>query len=58
MIGIIGLLGGALWGWRVASKAGGDAGDKAQYAAAFGLAFFLLAMGISVVIDRMGWFGL
>jgi hypothetical protein len=57
MIAIVGLLIGAFWGWRVATKADGNTADKAQYAAAFGLAFFLIAMGASVMIDRMGWFG-
>jgi len=46
---------GALYGWIKAGKFGGNRMDKAQYAAAHGLAFFLVALVITIIADLKGW---
>ena len=50
---ILGIL-GAIWGGLKARKSGGNRKDIAQYAASFGIAFFLLGMILTVLADR--WF--
>lgn len=45
----------AVLGWIRAGKAGGKTADKAQYAAAHGLAGFILGLVITVIVDWQGW---
>lgn len=44
-----------LIGWRRAAGRGGNASDRWQYAAAHGIAAFLLGMILMTVAARMGW---
>ncbi|MDB6177845.1 hypothetical protein PAF17_10060 [Paracoccus sp. Z330] len=53
MIVIIAFAIGFGFGWYRAGKLGGNARDKAQYATAFGLAFAVLGLFVTVFIDRM-----
>ncbi|MCS5601896.1 MAG: hypothetical protein ACU0DB_11215 [Paracoccus sp. (in: a-proteobacteria)] len=53
MIVIAAMLLGAFLGWRRASQLGGKGRDKAQYAAAFALAFAALGLFLTIFIDRM-----
>lgn len=46
------ILGGIL-GWRRASQLGGDRRDRAQYAAAYGLALAVLGLFATIAIERM-----
>lgn len=49
VLGIIGVLLGAL----TARKRGGNRLDIAQYAAGFGIAFMLIGLILTVMIDRL-----
>ena len=53
---IVGLLSAGL-GWVRASRRGGKTADKAQYAAAHGLAGFLVAMILMVAAANFGLLG-
>lgn len=53
MIIILGLLLGAAIGALTAKRRGGKLADMAQYAAGYGLAFMLLGLVLTIVIDRM-----
>lgn len=53
MIVIAALLFGAFLGWRRAGRLGGDQRDRAQYAVAYSLAFAVLGLLATVIIDRM-----
>lgn len=44
---------GACLGWRRAGRLGGDRRDKAQYAVAYALAFSVIGLFATVIIDRM-----
>ncbi|WP_028031393.1 hypothetical protein [Gemmobacter nectariphilus] len=52
MIILAGLLLGALWGGWLARKRKGSRLDIAQYAAAFGIAFAILGLFATVLLDR------
>lgn len=43
---------GALLGWRMAAKRDGSRLDKLQYAAALMLAFFIVGLFITVILDN------
>lgn len=53
MILIAALILGALLGWRRAGRLGGDRRDRAQYAAAYALAFAVIGLFATIFIDRM-----
>ncbi|SNT76459.1 hypothetical protein [Paracoccus seriniphilus] len=53
MIVILALLIGMTVGWYRAARLGGVARDKVQYAAAFGLAFAMLGLFATVIIERL-----
>lgn len=53
MIVIAAMLIGAALGWRRAGQLGGGRKDRAQYAAAFALAFMLLGLFATIFIERM-----
>lgn len=55
MFAVIAFFVGAVYGWVKAGKAGGNRMDKAQYAIAHALAFFLLVLVITVVADWLNW---
>ena len=46
---------GALFGWFRASKRGGNRLDKLQYGAAHGIALMLIALMITILLDRAGY---
>ena len=48
-------LAGALMGWFRAARRGGTLADRAQYAAAHGLAAFLAGMIAMVLAGHLGW---
>jgi hypothetical protein len=53
MIVIAGLVFGALGGALLARSRGGKALDIAQYAAGFGIAFALLGMFATIMLERL-----
>ena len=53
MIILAAILLGAALGWRRAGRLGGDRRDRAQYAAAFAMAFAAIGLFATVIIDRM-----
>ncbi|MBC9245669.1 apolipoprotein acyltransferase [Paracoccus sp. 11-3] len=53
MILIAAVVIGAFLGWRRAGQVGGNTRDKAQYAIAFALAFAIVGLLATVIIDRM-----
>lgn len=53
MIVIAAALIGAILGWRRAAKLGGTRRDRAQYAAGFAMAFGVLGLFATVILDRM-----
>ena len=50
---VLGIFGG-LYGGILAQKRGGNRKDIAQYAAGYGMAFMIVGMILTVLIDR--WF--
>lgn len=52
MIVLAGLLIGALWGAWLARKRKGSRLDMAQYAAGFAIAFAILGLFATLIIDR------
>lgn len=48
---ILGLIGACIGGFT-ANKRGGNRKDMAQYAAGYGLAFVMVGMVITVLVDR------
>ncbi|WP_374300227.1 hypothetical protein [Paracoccus sp. (in: a-proteobacteria)] len=44
---------GAILGWRRAGQLGGSQRDRAQYAAAFAVAFAVVGLFATVFVDRM-----
>jgi hypothetical protein len=48
------LLGVLIGGWRAYKKQGSKL-DMLQYAAAHGIAFFIVGMFVSVAFDWLGW---
>lgn len=53
MIVIAGLVLGAIFGAVLAARRGGKRLDILQYAAAFGIAFCLLGLFLTIFIERM-----
>lgn len=53
MIVIAAAIIGAFLGWRRAGQLGGRRRDRAQYAAAFAMAFAVMGLFATVIIDRM-----
>lgn len=53
MIVLAGMVLGAAWGARLAIKQGGRKLDALQYAAAFGIAFALLGLFATIIIERL-----
>lgn len=53
MIVIATLLIGAVLGWRRAVQLGGNGRDRLQYAAGFALAFSVIGLFATVILDRM-----
>lgn len=53
MIAIFGFLAGALYGGFLAKRRKGTRFDIAQYAGGFGIAFGLLGMVLTVLIERL-----
>ncbi len=52
MIVIAAFIIGALLGWRRATRLDGQRRDKLQYAAAYGMAFAVIGLFATVMIDR------
>lgn len=52
MIVILAVAIGAALGWRRAGQLGGARRDRMQYAAAFGLAFAVIGLFATVILDR------
>lgn len=53
MIVIAAAIIGAILGWRRAVMLGGTGRDRAQYAAGFAVAFAVLGLFATVILDRM-----
>lgn len=53
MVVIAGLSLGAVFGALLARKRGGKGLDQAQYAAGFGIAFGLVAVFLTIFLERM-----
>ncbi|MFV0383675.1 MAG: hypothetical protein ACK5L9_06685 [Paracoccus sp. (in: a-proteobacteria)] len=53
MIVIAAFVIGAALGWRRAAQLRGDIRDRLQYAAGYGLAFSVIGLFATVIIDRM-----
>ena len=53
MIVIAAVIIGALLGWRRAGQLGGGRWDRVQYAAGFAVAFAVLGLFATVILDRM-----
>ena len=53
MIVILSALFGAAFGGRTAAKRKGSRADIAQYAAGYGIAFALLGLILTIVIDKV-----
>lgn len=53
MFVIGGLVLGAIWGAWTARRRGGKPADMAQYAAAFGMAFGLVGLFVTLILDRL-----
>lgn len=53
MIILAGLLGGAGWGAFTAKRRKGNRLDVLQYAAGYGIAFTLLGLAVTILIERM-----
>lgn len=53
MIVIAALIIGAFLGWRRAVALGGNRRDRVQYAASYALAFTIVGIFATVILDRM-----
>ncbi len=53
MIVLAGLLGGGAWGAWLARSRKGNRADMAQYAAGFGIAFGLLGLFATILLDKL-----
>ncbi|WP_185962072.1 hypothetical protein [Palleronia caenipelagi] len=53
MIVIAGLILGAIFGFRLASRHGGKPADKAQYAIACAIAGSLIGLVLTIVVERL-----
>ena len=53
MIVLAGLVGGAAWGAFEARRREGNRLDMAQYAAAYGIAFGLLGLFVTIALERL-----
>lgn len=52
MIVIAALIIGAIYGWTRAGKLNGKLADRLQYALGFGLAFTILGLFLTILIER------
>lgn len=52
MIVIASFIIGAFYGWNRAARLNGNRADKVQYAAGFALAFTVIGLILTVVVDR------
>ena len=55
LIALILMILAAAWGWRLAARRGGNTPDKLQYAAAYGVAAFLMGMVGMTIAVNMGF---
>lgn len=53
MLVILGLLGGGTWGGLLARRRDGNGKDIAQYAAAYGIAWGLIGLILTIIIERL-----
>ncbi len=53
MIILAGVIGGGLWGALLARRRKGNKADMAQYAAGFAIAFGLLGLFLSMILERL-----
>ncbi|MBW6417331.1 apolipoprotein acyltransferase [Celeribacter sp. PS-C1] len=53
MIGLVLTLLGGIWGWRLATKRGGDRADRLQYMVVYALLFGIVGLFLGVIFDRM-----
>lgn len=53
MIVIAGVIGGGIFGARIARKREGTRADMAQYAAGYGIALGLLGLFVTIFIERL-----
>lgn len=53
MLVLLGLLGGGTWGGLLASRRGGNTKDIAQYAIGYGIAWGLVAMVLTIIVERL-----
>lgn len=53
MIALASLIAGAIVGWLMATRRGGNKLDRAQYAFAFAILFAVIWLFASVFIDRL-----
>lgn len=53
MIMLIALIAGAIIGYTVARRRGGNRLDRIQYATGYGIAFLLGGLFLTIFIDRM-----
>ncbi|MEM8656916.1 MAG: hypothetical protein AAFV27_05785 [Pseudomonadota bacterium] len=53
MFPIFGVILGAIWGWTVAGRRGGNRLDKAQYAGGFGIAGGIVGLIAAIIVTRM-----
>ncbi|MFT4619953.1 MAG: hypothetical protein ACI9KS_002453 [Sulfitobacter sp.] len=52
MLAIVGLVGGAGWGTWLAKKRGGKRLDMLQYAAGFGIFWFIVGLVLTIFLAR------
>ncbi len=53
MIVLAALLLGLFWGYRSASKKGGDIKDKVQFAIVYAMLFSIIGLIITIVVHRL-----
>jgi hypothetical protein len=54
MVILVALVFGALMGWGVARRRGGRGLDQLQYAAGYAIAWGIVGVFVTVLLDRMG----
>ena len=56
MASIAAMIAGFALGWHRAGKRGGNRLDRLQYGAAHGIFFFIVALALTILLDRTGVF--